>query len=146
MMDAARAAAALASLIASLLIVLGGRRGAAIGDGLSVKTPDDIWFAVSFGGMLAAIGLAAYFARLYFGDAGLYALAAISGPFDVDAFSLSVARSIGAGATSDAAATAVLLCVAIVHALDHSSQVCVRMLHFLPRELHARQRNHPFRQ
>jgi len=109
----ALAAAAIASLVASLLVVFAGRGSAAVSKGLSVKTPDDIWFAVTFGGMLAAISLGAYFARLYFGDAGLYALAAISGPFDVDAFSLSVARSIGGSAASDAAAAAVLICVAI---------------------------------
>jgi uncharacterized membrane protein (DUF4010 family) len=109
----ALAAAAATSLIASLLVVIAGRGSASVIEGFSMKTPDDIWFAVTFGGMLATISLGAFFARQYFGDAGLFALAAISGPFDVDAFSLSVARSIGGGAANDSAAAAVLLCVAI---------------------------------
>lgn len=82
-------------------------------DGLDMKPPEDIGFAVAFGAMLAVIGLGVHFAEIYLGHAGLLAMAVISGPFDVDAFALSLARASGVEMDIAAARDAVLLCVGI---------------------------------
>lgn len=82
-------------------------------DEAALPPADDLWFALMFGGLLTAISLAIHFAELHFGDAGLYALAAISGTFDVDAFTLSAARTVGQAALPVAARDAVLLAVAV---------------------------------
>ena len=104
-----------ASVVAALALALrlGAKRKDGDSEELTMETPDDIWFAVIFGALLAGIGLAAFYARETFGDAGVYALAMVSGLVDVDAFSLSMARSGQAEEGVGVAASAVLLCVAV---------------------------------
>lgn len=104
---AAAATAALAGLAGALA------RPAGPATELAMEPPHDFWFAVSFGFVMAAIGVAVVYAERWFGDAGLYAVAAISGPFDVDAFTLSAARGAGLTIPLEAAAKAVLLAVAV---------------------------------
>lgn len=105
-------AGALGSAVTGLVIGLGARPADGPID-FRMEPPRDFWFAVIFGVVMAAIGLAVFYGEQWFGDAGLYAVAAISGPFDVDAFTLSTAR--GAGQTVDhgPAALAILLSVAV---------------------------------
>ena len=107
------AAGAAASAIAALAISFSGKTDAIAQEELQLKAPADYWFAVVFGLVLAAIGVGVYYAEIYAGDAGLYAIAAISGPLDADAFTLSVARSAGSTTTLRAACDAVLLSAAV---------------------------------
>lgn len=108
----ALAAAAAASAISGVLISL--RRN---GDGqpidFAMEPPHDFWFAVIFGVVMTAIGLAVFYGEQWFGDAGLFAVAIISGPFDVDAFTLSTARGAGSTVAPGPAALAILLSVGV---------------------------------
>ncbi len=72
--------------------------------------------ALQFGALLAVIMLAAAAARAWFGDAGIYALAAISGLNDVDAITLSVASMARNGLDDGVAANAIVL-AAVVNTL-----------------------------
>lgn len=105
------AAGAATAAVGGLVVGLGRRSGPTAD--LAMEPPRDFWFAVTFGLVMAVIGVAVVFGERWFGDSGLYAIAAISGPFDVDAFTLSAARSAGATIPADAAARAVLLAVAV---------------------------------
>lgn len=104
-------AAAAVTAISSLLLLWRNRR-----DGKSApqqdiyKNPFDLGEVLRFGAILAAVGLAVVLARQYFGDRGLFAVAALSGIADVDALTLSVARMPDAGA---AAVLAILLTAAV---------------------------------
>lgn len=108
----ALAAGALASAVAGIAIGLGARKDGAPID-FAIEPPRDFWFAVVFGVVMAAIGLAVFYAERWFGDAGLFAVAAISGPFDVDAFTLSTARGAGHAVAPGPAALAILLSVGV---------------------------------
>lgn len=57
-----------------------------------VRNPFELWPAIRFGLLLAAIMLAVTAAREWLGDSGLYAVALISGLTDVDPVTLSFAR------------------------------------------------------
>jgi uncharacterized membrane protein (DUF4010 family) len=107
----ALAAGSAASLVSGLVL---RRLDAGDGErGTALPPPDDLWFALAFGGLLTALSLAIHYAELYFGDAGLFALAAVSGTLDVDAFTLSAARTVGQAPAPAAARDAVLLAVGV---------------------------------
>jgi uncharacterized membrane protein (DUF4010 family) len=108
----ALAAGALTSLAAGLAFRMFGAPPSPGGETV-LPPPDDLWFALVFGGLLTAIALAIHYAELCFGDAGLYALAAISGTFDVDAFTLSAARTVGQADAPLAARDGVLIAVGV---------------------------------
>jgi len=108
----ALSAAALASAIAGAFMAFSSRSGASTPD-LTLEPPRDYWFAVVFGVVMVGIGLGVFYAQLWFGDAGLYAVAAVSGPFDVDAFTLSTSRVAGATIPLEAAGSAILLGVGV---------------------------------
>lgn len=108
----ALAAGALASAATGIAIGLAGRADGEPVD-FAMEPPRDFWFAVIFGVVMAAIGVAVFYAEQWFGDAGLFAIAAISGPFDVDAFTLSTARGVGNSVAAGSAALAILLSVAV---------------------------------
>jgi len=59
---------------------------------VTIKNPFELLPALKFGLLLVAVMLAAKWFQLWFGDTGLYAVAALSGISDVDAITLSVAR------------------------------------------------------
>jgi uncharacterized membrane protein (DUF4010 family) len=59
---------------------------------VTIRNPFELLPALKFGLLLVAVMLAAKWFQQGFGDAGLYAVAAISGITDVDAITLSVAR------------------------------------------------------
>eukprot|EP00913_Durusdinium_trenchii_P013422 g12603.t1 len=57
----------------------------------------DLTAAIIFGGLYAGVLLGVSAAKEYFGDRGLYAVAAISGLTDMDAITLSTTRLVGIG-------------------------------------------------
>lgn len=63
---------------------------------LEPKDPSNLGAAVIFGGLYALVLLAVAAAKEYFGDAGLYTVAALSGLTDMDAITLSTAQLITA--------------------------------------------------
>lgn len=108
----ALAAGAAASLLTGVGLTLLGR-AQETDAALTLKPPDDLWFAVTLGGLLALAGVAIVYAERALGDAGLYALAGLSGTVDVDVFTLSAARNAGRSADLLATRDAVLLAVAV---------------------------------
>lgn len=78
-----------------------------------LKNPFDLSFALSFGALLAVIGLLAKVAALWAGAKGVLALAAVSGLADVDAITLSMAKLARGEIGHSAASLAVLLAVAV---------------------------------
>ncbi len=59
---------------------------------MDLRNPFELWPALQFGALLAAVLLVAEAARAWFGPTGIYAVAGISGLTDVDAITLSLAR------------------------------------------------------
>ena len=96
-------------------LVLGARAQprSATGDGLEVRNPFDLLTVLKFGALLTAITFAARLATNAGGQAGAYALAALSGIADVDAITLSMSRLGGAAITQETAAGAILVAVAV---------------------------------
>ncbi len=72
--------------------------------------------ALQFGGLLALIMLAAAAAQAWFGSAGVYVLAAVSGLNDVDAITLSVAEQARQGLPLETASRAIVI-AAVVNTL-----------------------------
>jgi uncharacterized membrane protein (DUF4010 family) len=70
------------------------------GADIKLKNPFDLVEVLRFGLILTVIMLLAVAARHFFGEAGLVGLAAISGLADVDAITLSMAKTAGADATT----------------------------------------------
>ncbi|WP_395687324.1 MgtC/SapB family protein [Aestuariivirga sp.] len=105
------AAAALVQALAAWLLIGRDRRNG-IGDPARLvhKNPFLLSEVLRFGAMLAAVMLAAGIAQSFWGNAGLIAVAAISGLADVDALTLSVANM---GPVTALGVVAVLLCVAV---------------------------------
>jgi uncharacterized membrane protein (DUF4010 family) len=73
------------------------------------ENPLDLRFVLQFGALLAAIIVATKLLRGAFGDAGVLALAGISGFVDVDPITLSAARLAGTSMMVRTAAEAILL-------------------------------------
>lgn len=59
---------------------------------VNIKNPFEMLPALKFGALLVAVMLLAKLFQQWFGDTGLYAVAAISGITDVDAITLSISR------------------------------------------------------
>jgi uncharacterized membrane protein (DUF4010 family) len=76
------------------------------------ENPLDLRFVLQFGTLLAVIIVATKVLRSMFGDAGLFALAGLSGFVDVDPITLSVARLAGVSIMVATAAQAILLAAA----------------------------------
>jgi uncharacterized membrane protein (DUF4010 family) len=76
------------------------------------ENPLDLRFVLQFGTLLALIIVATKLLRGMFGDAGLFALAGISGFVDVDPITLSTASSAGVSIMVTTAAEAILLAAA----------------------------------
>lgn len=109
--------ALLASLVSAA--VLGWEvkaRAIGVDSELAMPNPSEVGMALKFGALLAAIVLLAHYAKEWLGEAGLYALAALSGLTDVDAISLSLARMSGDAITARVAISAILL-AAVVNTL-----------------------------
>ncbi len=78
------------------------------------KAPDDLGTAIAFAGILAGVMLASYYARGWFGQAGLYGTAALAGLVDVDAITVTAATLAD---TPGAAIVATILIAAAVNTL-----------------------------
>jgi uncharacterized membrane protein (DUF4010 family) len=101
--------AALAGLVASLLLWLRARRGAA-GQGVVVVTnPFELGQALQFALLFAVVLLGSKFAALRLGAAGTYAAGLAAGSTDVDAITLSMAKLAGAEVAPRVAATTIFL-------------------------------------
>ncbi|MFP3944057.1 MAG: MgtC/SapB family protein, partial [Alphaproteobacteria bacterium] len=77
-----------------------------------VPTPENplqLSMALSFGVILAAVMLISHLLSERYGDAGLYAVAAISGVADVDAITLSASRMALNGITAEVAGRAIII-------------------------------------
>jgi len=72
-------------------IYLWRQRGSEQEAALQVKNPMELWSAIKFGLLFAAVLLVSRAAYQYFGASGIYAAGAISGMADVDAITISAA-------------------------------------------------------
>lgn len=77
------------------------------------KNPFELGSAIRFGLLLAVIMLSAMAIRHWFGDAGLYALSAISGVIDVDAITLSIAKMTTQALPLEVGGKAIILAVIV---------------------------------
>lgn len=90
-----------------------GRRGEADDRKSPVEARYDLMTALSFAALMAAVSVLTQALRDTWGDAGLYALAALSGLADVDAMTVSIARLHALdGVVTSAASNALLLVMA----------------------------------
>jgi uncharacterized membrane protein (DUF4010 family) len=103
-------AAGAVGVIASL--ALWRRRAESGGAALDVSNPFELRPALMFAGLIALISVLSAAAADTIGDAGLYALAFVSGLGDVDAVVLPVSRQTGAGALPLASAAVAILIAA----------------------------------
>ena len=78
---------------------------------LVLKNPFDLGVVLSFGALLAVIMMLTKLLADWAGASGAFALAAISGTFDVDAISLSLARLVPSELDANTAAYAILIAV-----------------------------------
>lgn len=102
---------------AALVFALGGvlpllRKPAGPATTADIGIPFELKTVLGFGLLLAAITLAGAWINSEVGAAGGYAFAAVSGLLDVDAITLSTARSIDRGVSPDFAAIAILVAFA----------------------------------
>jgi uncharacterized membrane protein (DUF4010 family) len=103
-------------LIAAAIVAFAGaawlwrRSSGAVDDAaVRIENPFELWVAIRFGVLLAAIMLLTRLLPGWLGDSGLYLLAAVSGLGDVDAIGLSMARQAGNGVALQAGAIAVAI-------------------------------------
>lgn len=82
-------------------------------EAVTIKNPFEMAPALKFGLLLVAVILLAKWFQQLFGDAGLYAVAAISGISDVDAITLSVARMAREGLEANVAASAIVIAACV---------------------------------
>ncbi|MDZ7787705.1 MAG: DUF4010 domain-containing protein [Halofilum sp. (in: g-proteobacteria)] len=80
---------------------------------VKLKNPFEIAPALQFGALLVGVLLLAEAARQWFGDTGVFVLAALSGLTDVDAITLSMARMARGDLAPESAVGAILLAAAV---------------------------------
>ena len=80
---------------------------------LKLENPFQLVTALKFGALLLAILFIARMLHIYFGDTGVYFVAAISGITDVDPITLSMSRMSQEGLAIDVAVLAILIAVAV---------------------------------
>lgn len=81
----------------------------------SLQPPSEIGAALAFGLLYAAVLLGVAIARQHWGDAGLFAVAALSGLTDVDAITLSSSRLVARGAIEASLAWRLILIGALAN-------------------------------
>lgn len=82
-------------------------------DEVQLRNPFEILPALEFAALLAVVLVFAEAAREWFGETGVFVLAAVSGLTDVDAITLSMARMAGDDLAPETAAGAILLAAAV---------------------------------
>jgi uncharacterized membrane protein (DUF4010 family) len=103
-------AMAAATLAATFLVARGAQPRQAETPA-EIRDPSDVATALKFGVFLLVLTLVSYFLRERFGDKGLYAVALAAGLADVDAITLTVARTAGDLGSRATAVYAILLAV-----------------------------------
>ena len=112
LLPALGAAAAVTAI--SAILLMQRHRDTAQADGeISLQNPFELSTVLKFGALLAAIMLAAEFAKSSAGASGLLGLAAVSGIADVDAITLAMSRQAGQDVALSIAAQAIALAVAV---------------------------------
>lgn len=97
---------AIASFALAAILLRGAKTSA--GDaGMDISNPLEFSIALRFGVFLAFVALAARAVNHWFGDAGVYALAGVSGLSDVDPITLSLAQMTGGSVTLATAVTGI---------------------------------------
>ncbi len=89
-----------------------GRSSPDVSRDVEVRNPLQLGMALQFGILLAAILLLSEAMKAWFGDYGVYALSVVSGIMDVDAITLSLAKSARQSAQADVAIVGILLACA----------------------------------
>ena len=79
---------------------------------ITINNPLQLGTAIQFGLLLAVILLLSEAMKQWFGDAGIYSLAIVSGLMDVDAITLSLSRSAQNELSSEVAVMGVILACA----------------------------------
>jgi uncharacterized membrane protein (DUF4010 family) len=105
-------AGAAAMLLLAFWLIRTASEGRNNGADVKLKNPFDLVEVLRFGLILTAVMLLAVAARHFFGEAGLIGLAAISGLADVDAITLSMAKTASTD-TSAVPALAILTAVGV---------------------------------
>jgi uncharacterized membrane protein (DUF4010 family) len=99
---------AITPLVAALAIAF-RQKATASTTALELRNPVELGTALGFGAMLSLILVLVRAFEVWFGNAGIYALSAISGITDVDAVSLSLAQSTRANLPLSVGATGILI-------------------------------------
>lgn len=102
-----------ATLAAGAGALLLESRGASEQPELRISNPLELASALKMTALITAVLLAARLLQHYFGDAGVFAMAGLSGIADVDALVISMARMASATIEPAVAAQAILLAVAV---------------------------------
>jgi len=105
------AAAGIATAAGAFVLLLGTEATEA--PRLEIKNPLELGPALKLAGLIIVIMLAAKLLKAQVGDAGVIGLAAVSGIADVDAITLSMAKSAGGDIAYPLAAAAILVAVAV---------------------------------
>jgi uncharacterized membrane protein (DUF4010 family) len=92
--------------------VLLRRAGAAAGEPSLPRNPFELAAVLQLAALLAVVGVLARLAAAHLGDAGIYAVAALSGLADVDAVTLTMGGLVPDDLSVPAAATAIAIAVA----------------------------------
>jgi uncharacterized membrane protein (DUF4010 family) len=100
----------LATLCASAALFASRRHSADLGD---IKNPTELKGALFFAGLYALVLLATAAAQRWVGDAGVYAVAGVSGLTDMDAITLSTAAMARDG-TLEAGQTGTAILIALI--------------------------------
>lgn len=90
-----------------------------------VANPFELWTALKFALFLAAVVLFSVLMRRWFGDAGVYAVAAMSGVADVNAITVSMSRMAEVATMTPASAARAVCVAAIVSTLTNAGMVVV---------------------
>lgn len=102
-------------MFGGLLVVIAGvywqqsRNGNPQASDISIDNPLQLGTAIQFGLLLAVILLLSEAVKDWFGDAGIYSLAVVSGLMDVNAITLSLSRSAQGELSASVAAMGILL-------------------------------------
>ncbi|MDX9970804.1 MAG: MgtC/SapB family protein [Candidatus Gracilibacteria bacterium] len=78
---------------------------------VELKNPFDLWPAIKFAAIFSGILLLGKIANLYFGDRGLFALSFITGIFDVDAITISLANFSKTSLSTEIATKGIMIAV-----------------------------------
>jgi len=94
-----------------------GARDVGMSTATPVANPFQLWTAIKFALFMAAVMLFAALMHRWYGDGGVYLVAAVSGLADVDAITVSMSRVVEQGSMGLRAATLAVCIAAIVNTL-----------------------------